>query len=60
MNDAMTRISDSLDKNLIGLEFLRDILSQNEERVYIDDKDGELVVKIWIAQRCTKTEESVS
>ena len=45
MNDAMTRISDSLDKNLIGLEFLRDILSQNEERVYIDDKDGELVVK---------------
>ena len=44
MNDAMTRISDSLDKNLIGLEFLRDILSQNEERVYIDDKDGELVV----------------
>ena len=23
-------------------------------------EDGELVVKIWIAQRCAKTEESVS
>ena len=44
MRDAMMSLSDSIDKNIIGLTFLREILRDNSDRVYIDE-DGELVVK---------------
>ena len=44
MRDAMMNLSDSIDKNIIGLTFLREILRDNSDRVYIDE-DGELVVK---------------
>ena len=49
MRDAMMNLSDSIDKNIIGLSFLREILRDNSDRVYICHKDDELVVKGTLA-----------
>ena len=49
MRDAMLNLSDSIDKNIIGLTFLREILRDNSDRVYICHKDDELVVKGTLA-----------
>ena len=49
MRDVMMSLSDSIDKNIIGLSFLREILRDNSDRVYICHKDDELVVKGTLA-----------
>lgn len=47
--DLISAISDNLEKNLTGLEFFKGVLDENSDRLYIDDRGDNLVIRGTLA-----------
>ena len=47
--NMLSRISENLEKNVTGLEFLSGVMAENPDRVYMDDREKCLIVRGTLA-----------
>ena len=47
--NMLSRISENLEKNVTGLEFLSGVMAENPDRVYMDDREKYLIVRGTLA-----------